>query len=63
MNQPIWEKDGYILRLAKKEDAEEYYQNNFQPLDPQIARFTGCKLEFSHDEVVQFFQACIECFK
>lgn len=33
MNQ-VYEKDGYILRLARKEDTEEYYENNFQPFDP-----------------------------
>ena len=26
----VYEKDGYRLRLARKEDAEEYYRNNFK---------------------------------
>lgn len=55
-----WEKDGYILRLARKEDAENYYNFNFNPLDSDIARFTGCKPFFTRDEVVNFFLACVE---
>ena len=27
-----WEKDGFIIRLAKKDDEEDYYQN-LNPLD------------------------------
>lgn len=55
-----WEKDGFVLRLAKIEDAEQYYEDNFNPLDAQIARLTGCKSEFSHDEVVGFFKKCVK---
>lgn len=55
-----WEKDGFVLRLAKIEDAEQYYEDNFNPLDAQIARLTGCKSEFSHDEVVGFFEKCVK---
>lgn len=36
--EKIWEKDGFVLRLARKEDAEEYYEHNFNPLDPETAR-------------------------
>ncbi len=56
----IGEKDGYILRIAKKEDAENYYQQNYNPLDPEVARLTGCKPSFTHDEVVNFFLSCID---
>lgn len=56
----IWEKDGYILRPAQKEDAESYYQNNYNPLDPEVAYLTGCKSSFTHDEVVDFFLSCID---
>ncbi len=55
-----WKKDGYILRLARKEDAESYYDHNFNPLDSDIARFTGCKPVFTHDEVVGFFLSCVD---
>ena len=44
--EKIWEKDGFILRLAKEEDAE-------------VARLTGCKPNFTHDEVVNFFKKCV----
>lgn len=57
---PSWQKDGYILRLAQPEDAEEYYRQNYVPLDPEVARLTGCKPEFSRDEVVNFFLNCLE---
>lgn len=55
----MWEKDGYILRSSEKSDAENYYQQNYNPLDPEVARLTGCKASFTCDEVVSFFLACI----
>lgn len=51
----FFEKDGYILRLAKKEDALDYYQNNFNPLDSEVARFTGSKTSYTQEEVISFF--------
>lgn len=48
-------KDGFTLRLAKKSDANTYYQQNFQKLDPEVVRITGCKDSFSKEEVVSFF--------
>lgn len=59
-SEKTWEKDGFLLRLARKEDAEEYYENNFNPLDPEIARLTGCKPDFTHDEVVNFLKRCVD---
>ncbi len=56
----IGEKDGYILRLAQRDDAENYYLNNYDPLDPEVARLTGCKPVFTHDEVVSFFLSCVD---
>ena len=50
--------DGYTLRLAGAEDAEAYYQNNFNPLDPEVARLTGSKTTFSREEVVEHFRRC-----
>lgn len=43
--EQTWEKDGFILRPAKAEDAEKYYRQNFNPLDPEVARLTGCNLD------------------
>ena len=54
-----WEKDGYVLRKATIHDAEEYFQNNFNPLDPETVRLTGSKSDFTHDEVVNFFRKCM----
>lgn len=56
----VWEKDGYTLRLARPEDAERYFSENYNPLDPEVARLTGCKAQFTHDEVVGFFLRCVE---
>ncbi len=55
----LWEKKGFTMRLAKKEDAEEYYVRNFCPLDKDVARLTGCKEEFSREEVISFFYKSI----
>lgn len=57
---PIWQRDGYTLRLARAEDAEAYYRDNFAPLDPEAARLTGCKPSFTRDEVVDFFLRCAD---
>ncbi len=54
-----WEKDGYVLRLGEIEDAKAYYEQNFNPLDPQMARLTGCKTEYTKEEVMEFFKRCI----
>lgn len=58
MHTGFWKKDGYILRPAAFEDAEEYFANNFDPLDSEIARLTQSKANFTHDEVVGFFLQC-----
>ena len=55
-----WEKGGFQLRLARKDDAEAYFLQNFNPLDKEIARLTGCREIFTHDEVVNFFLQCTE---
>ncbi len=55
-----WEKDGFTLRIANKEDAENYYNQNYNPLDKEVARLTGCKEVFTKDEVLSFFNKSIE---
>lgn len=32
------EKDGFLIRLAKTEDATDYYRQNFCPLDKEVTR-------------------------
>lgn len=56
----VWKRDGFLMRLAEKEDAEAYFQQNFCPLDQDVARFTGCKPAFSREEVVSFCHACAD---
>ena len=58
--EPAFYKDGFTMRLARAEDAEEYYAQNYCPLDPEVARLTGCKPAFAREEVVPFFLHCIE---
>ena len=55
-----WQKDGYTLRLAKKQDAVSYFENNFNPLDSETARLTGSQKYFEMDEVVSFFYQCVD---
>ena len=52
--------DGYTLRPTRAQDAEPYYAQNYCPLDPELARLTGCKREFTREEVVGFFLRGIE---
>lgn len=59
-NTLISENNGYTLRLAEENDAEEYYKQNFNPLDKEVARLTGSKTEFTRDEVVGFFKQCLK---
>lgn len=54
-----WEKDGYLLRPARREDAGQYYAQNFCPLDQELVRMTGSKESFTREEVVGFFLQCI----
>ena len=54
------EKAGFIIRLAKAEDAADYYEQNYCPLDKEVARLTGCKEVFTKDEVISFFLKSLE---
>ena len=56
----IGEKDGFVIRLAKTDDVVNYYEQNYCPLDKEVARLTGCKEEFSKEEVVSFFLKSLE---
>lgn len=56
----IAEKDGFLIRLAKIEDITNYYEQNYCPLDKEVARLTGCKEEFTKEEVTSFFLKSLE---
>lgn len=60
MKNYSWTKNGYTIRLAQTIDAENYYLQNYNQLDKETARLTGCKEHFSKDEVIFFFLKCIE---
>lgn len=55
----ISEKDGFVMRFAEEEDAEHYYEQNYCPLDKEVARLTGCKEVFTKEEVVSFFKKSV----
>lgn len=55
-----WTKNGFTLRPARESDAESYYLQNYCPLDPEVARLTGCKEAFTQEEVVSFFHRSLE---
>ena len=52
--------NGYVLRPATAEDAENYYDGNFSPMDSEVKRLTGTEREFTEDEVKSFFLKCLE---
>ena len=53
--QQAWERDGFTIRLAREEDAENYFLQNYCPLDREAARLTGSKAVFTREEVLSFF--------
>ena len=59
-HQPSWTWKGCTLRPARHEDAESYFHHNFAPLDAEVARLTGSRTDFTHDEVVDFFHRCVD---
>lgn len=56
----IAEKDGFVIRMAKAEDVTDYYEQNYCPLDKEVARLTGCKEVFTKEEVTSFFLKSLE---
>ncbi|MGN1450615.1 MAG: GNAT family N-acetyltransferase [Eubacteriales bacterium] len=56
----VWEKDGFIIRSAEKNDAEDYYAQNYCPLDAEAARLTGCRERFTKEEVISFFLRSVD---
>ncbi|HZF62269.1 MAG TPA: GNAT family protein [Desulfovibrio sp.] len=55
-----WERDGFLLRSARIEDSEPYYEQNYNPLDRELIRMTGCKESFTKVEVTSFFSKSID---
>lgn len=55
-----YKKNDYTMRLAKKDDFENYYSDNFSPVSDSIAYFTGCKKYFTRDEVYKYLIQSID---
>ncbi len=51
--------NGFVLRDAAPEDAYNYYDGNFSPMDSEVKRLTGTERDFTETEVKSFFQKCI----
>lgn len=51
---------GYTMRPALPEDLDAYFRQNYDPLDPEVTRLTGCKPAFSREEVENFFLRSLE---
>lgn len=59
-NAPTFRReDGYILRPARAGDAQAYWQASYCPIDPELARLTGCKERFTREEVLAYFARCM----
>ncbi len=54
--QVIGTKNGFVVRMAEPEDMTRYYEQNYCPLDREAARMTGCKTEFTREEIAVFFE-------
>ena len=54
-----WEKDGYILRTPRSQDAEAYCTQCLN-MDPEIDRLTGSRSDFTREEVLAHFRRCLE---
>ena len=56
----VWERDGFLLRSASLEDSQPYFEQNYNPLDRELVRMTGCKDSFTREEVTSFFSKSID---
>ena len=54
-----WEKDGFILRSIRAEDAEAYWEQGFG-VDSEVDRLTGSRSDFTREEVLAYFRNCLE---
>ena len=49
----------YELRLLNENDIDDYYNQNFLPLESELVRQTGSKSDFTFDEVSQMIKRTI----
>ena len=55
-----WERNGYTLRPARREEGDAYFRAGFDPMDPEVVRLTGSQKNFTREEVLGFFLACFD---
>ena len=55
-----WKTGDFLLRSARIEDSEHYFDQNYNPLDKELVRMTGCKDSFTREEVALFFEKSIK---
>ena len=55
-----WERNGYTLRPARREEGDAYFRAGFDPMDPEVVRLTGSQKDFTREEVLGFFLACFD---
>ena len=59
-NNILSERNGFIIRPANADDAINYFEQNYCPLDKEAARLTGSKEIFTKEEVSSFFMKSIK---
>lgn len=47
------------MRLATLNDIDNYYKN-FNPLDSEIAKFTGSNTTFTREQIESFYTSCLD---
>lgn len=50
----------YTMRLAQSADAEQYYEFNFNPLNKEVAYYTGSPTVFDKDVIMRHYLKCCE---
>lgn len=54
-----YHKNNFSLRMIQGEDIEGYYDHNYHPLNPDLVRYTGCKPDFTFEEIDAFIRMSI----
>ena len=54
-----WQHQGYTIRPACAQDANDYFVALFDPLEEEVARFTGSASVYPKEVVIPFFLRCV----
>lgn len=52
--------EGYIIRSFTVDDIDDYYHSSYCPLSPDVIKYTGCKENFSKEEVSHHVKTIID---